>query len=186
MTASKKASDDFLAALQGAVRKEERNKSAAAVKRKAQEKLYARTLKPIVEALAALPTRNGKKFTCEVSFISPAWPQIEIMIVHHADDGKKPLESSHWKKICFSASNYISPESYFLYDIRATSNMLTNSYTQVKDFAAAPALLGKWVATVAPECLNDLTEALRNPASHPSPKAQRIKVLKPLQFKKHS
>lgn len=181
--------DSFLKAAKQQAAHKQQDTEGQTAKRAALAELYAQSLQPVIEALNALPAKNGWKFSCEVNYrAQAAGCDLEVQIVYHTDDGKKPLASNEWRKISFATSCFQGSQSYFLYDIRANSKMRMNSYVSISGFDAAPALLGNWVAIVAPECLPELAALLqkKNETKPPKPQKSRQKLtpLKPLQYKK--
>lgn len=175
---------DFLSAAKrtasGIITPDEKKKEDALLAgRAAQKRFYDQFIRPIANALCALPEKNGMKFSCSVNYENMGdTPVLRARILYHAVNDAKPAFSHTTKKL--SITLYGSDDNHAPVCSSYADAFDTGNSTDIspKHAAETPAALGKWVAQAAPERLAELEAAQRGTAP------RRIRIMNPLNPKK--
>lgn len=159
---------DVAKELMGALQAREAEEKAAAARAqenaatKAQE-LYDRSLKPVFDALAALPEKGGKKFNVAETPCRPdkgRGPVARLTYGSTPHDGLQPVNVPSLEVSFFildmGQTHDIKPETFFI------SEKGERQYAEPATFPQAGKNIAEWVIAHAPERIAEVNNAVQS------------------------
>ncbi len=173
---------DFLSAAKRTLTGEQTAEEQAREKKRtastaAKMECYRQFIRPVTDALCALPEKNGKKFSCTVRCDDNSHAHVlRIRILYYTPNVARPEFSSLTKKLNIAMYDGTEGISFAVLSYDNSARFGDSTVIPVKSAAEISAALGKWVAQAAPERLSELEKALGNE------EPRKIKAFKPLQL----
>ncbi len=151
--------------------------------------VYEDEIRPVMEALAALPPVEGKSFQFKVSDGQPGSSILEVYCWMGAPESSARDESDHRKEISLeltrvsgaSCKTKVSRRSYSEYDGWETWN-----YPWCENMAELRAILGNWIAECFPEFARTAKKAFEPVVSFAGENLRTdtsMRAERPIQFK---